>query len=263
MFQYLGSRGAQPHFWLSSTIRYWFQYLGSRGAQPTTPTGQISRTGFQYLGSRGAQPEYPYNQPKSQQRFNTWAREEPNALPLMFIILLLSVSILGLARSPTRLIISCANLLVRFQYLGSRGAQHSRDSLLATGKRFNTWAREEPNPSHHLTIKNEIVSILGLARSPTRSWALRVMHEAFQYLGSRGAQRYGSRSYFKNRDGFNTWAREEPNLTSSLACCPLALVSILGLARSPTATRRFPSPPAPFQYLGSRGAQPHEGKRDP
>ena len=54
----------------------------------------------------------------------------------------------------------------------------------------------------------------------------------FQYLGSRGAQLRQSIPVFQH-DGFNTWAREEPNVLMGL------------LATDGTV----------FQYLGSRGAQ--------
>ena len=56
----------------------------------------------------------------------------------------------------------------------------------------------------------------------------------FQYLGSRGAQLqlYTGRSGVDA--GFNTWAREEPNLRLPTCLYPQASVSILGLARSPT-----------------------------
>ena len=54
---------------------------------------------------------------------------------------------------------------------------------------FNTWAREEPNVCYRALPHKNLVSILGLARSPT----LPLIRQ-----GLIGA-------------GFNTWAREEPN----------------------------------------------------
>ena len=142
-----------------------FQYLGSRGAQPWCSGCRLPGVRFQYLGSRGAQLRFP---DVLQRRFcfNTWAREEPNCDLLRSEIQCL-VSILGLARSPTL-----------FRQPGA--------------------ARRN-------------VSILGLARSPTESFTAR------------------RNFYF----GFNTWAREEPNSP----VIPLAPTHI------------------PFQYLGSRGAQ--------
>ena len=143
---------------------------------------------FQYLGSRGAQlliPRFPRQS---------------------------GVSILGLARSPTNF----------FDIYG------------LTYQSFNTWAREEPNASRRcakfsrrtfqylgsrgaqpdtptILTCTTLVSILGLARSPTGAACMRPRHSRFQYLGSRGAQ---------------------PSLHRSAT--PMADVSILGLARSPT-----------------------------
>ena len=57
-----------------------------------------------------------------------------------------------------------------------------------------------------------MVSILGLARSPTGFGLYYVMRTA----------------------GFNTWAREEPNAKKVIYYTHKARVSILGLARSPT-----------------------------
>ena len=123
-----------------------------------------------------------------------------------------------------------------FQYLGSRGAQ-----------------RQTPSAAHQ-----RVVSILGLARSPTQS-------DQSQ----------------KRIEGFNTWAREEPNQLQKGEISAEQYVSILGLARSPTTIlsggcslrgvsilglARSPTGGFPridncqvFQYLGSRGAQ-HGGK---
>ena len=125
------------------------------------------------------------------------------------------------------------------------------------------------------------VSILGLARSPTKSPCFFLSLNLFQYLGSRGAQ-HEDISGNASATGFNTWAREEPNLSGRAGSrinqgfntwareepnpCPHLMppapfpVSILGLARSPTGRRcRCPAPPVRFQYLGSRGAQPRTG----
>ena len=57
-------------------------------------------------------------------RFNTWAREEPNQ---------------GFHKKPPHPV---------FQYLGSRGAQLFLTQNKKRGESFNTWAREEPNPDN-------------------------------------------------------------------------------------------------------------------
>ena len=100
--------------------------------------------------------------------FNTWAREEPNVMSGKY-------SVIG----------------KKFQYLGSRGAQHN---LI-----YNEWFRDEfqylgsrgaQRYEWEILGDWEKVSILGLARSPTSR--ADVTHPLwFQYLGSRGAQRRG------------------------------------------------------------------------
>ena len=146
-----------------------FQYLGSRGAQRLFSPIFLSSSTFQYLGSRGAQQFGSLNC-WSIASFNTWAREEPNSTP-MTSRSKSTVSILGLARSPTPFLI----IPITFN------------------KGFNTWAREEPNPL---------------------SEAVRTALCPFQYLGSRGAQ-----------------------LDDAIDIGIIA-VSILGLARSPTAAHQ-------------------------
>ena len=105
--------------------------------------------------------------------------------------------------------------------------------LQYTSSSFNTWAREEPNLLWYALWIRLQVSILGLARSPTKKQFREAMEWQFQYLGSRGAQR-----------------------DMSLETNMLQRVSILGLARSPTllANGRLLLK-SQFQYLGSRGAQ--------
>ena len=64
-----------------------------------------------------------------------------------------------------------------------------------------------------LRARLDQVSILGLARSPTFALnsVVHFLHQ-FQYLGSRGAQQ-GITTKNVSGNGFNTWAREEPNLS--------------------------------------------------
>ena len=145
-----------------------------------------------------------------------------------------------------------------FQYLGSRGAQH-----------FAIYNR----------ILSDAVSILGLARSPTSSFCCAAgLSYKFQYLGSRGAQRQhiltkclqnllfqylGSRGAQlhiiidqKMSKGFNTWAREEPNLSyRPVEFFPFTRFQYLGSrgAQQPLISSRPVK--QQFQYLGSRGAQ--------
>ena len=101
MFQYLGSRGAQPEqgtfpcghqsvsilglarsptsFPQYALISIPFQYLGSRGAQLKKSPVELLAGVFQYLGSRGAQQPFQFEAADT-----------------------IAVSILGLARSPTQ-----------------------------------------------------------------------------------------------------------------------------------------------------------------
>ena len=190
------------------------------------------------------------------------------------------VSILGLARSPTsdrwaiRRQRDCFNTWAReepnhqrferggvhkvFQYLGSRGAQR--------------WAATKADI-------NALFQYLGSRGAQHATSSRTGLLEQFQYLGSRGAQPDPDRRRLLLRLGFNTWAREEPNLRGVLHTREKADVSILGLARSPTGQVHGPGDshrvsilglarsPTPiitqcstkdlwFQYLGSRGAQP-------
>ena len=164
--------------------------------------------------------------------FNTWAREEPNRSETI-VPSFSSVSILGLARSPTQTSRDCGSE-DRFQYLGSRGAQlwlhthHNRN----TG--FNTWAREEPNANRYDTSNILIVSILGLARSPTKLGFQVKKSPVVSILGLArsptsvpgwfdrakdvsilGLARSPTSAATAFRSAamvcFNTWAREEPN----------------------------------------------------
>ena len=84
-------------------------------------------------------------------------------------------------------------------------------------RRFNTWAREEPNDYYWPELAHLGVSILGLARSPTgiknarnfiqkrfNTWAREEPNSPFAML-------------FGHYIGFNTWAREEPNKILALS----------------------------------------------
>ena len=171
------------------------------------------------------------------------------------------VSILGLARSPTMPVLGrCA--LCTFQYLGSRGAQLDLMRNFTTLKSFNTWAREEPNrytgwqsmpctsfntwareePNYILwSIKAcRNVSILGLARSPTAIHAKNNHAGMFQYLGSRGAQQRGSGQHNVLAQ-FQYLGSRGAQLVPLVRTISQSSVSILGLARSPTITRRSKS----------------------
>ena len=155
------------------------------------------------------------------------------------------VAVIGSIKSPHQ-----------FQYLGSRGAQPVlRDILCYISKGFQYLGSRgaQPHTLHFKTTINQ-VSILGLARSPTKNAIKPFPCKGFQYLGSRGAQpavrglivkslqfQYlGSRGaqlrkhcYANPGKCFNTWAREEPNVRLAV-CAIFSAVSILGLARSPT-----------------------------
>ena len=166
-----------------------------------------------------------------------------------------SVSILGLARSPTSAITTLL-CLTCVSILGLARSPTSFHRWRFSGfRRFNTWAREEPNKKR------------GLVR------AVRIQ---FQYLGSRGAQRIRHHGNSIIDDvSILGLARSPTNplrhtgiqfVVSILGLarsptCPRPCrkysqgVSILGLARSPTRWRCRMTISKSFQYLGSRGAQ--------
>ena len=183
--------------------------------------------------------------------------------------------------------------IIRFQYLGSRGAQlppfchaplSQQVSILGLARSptpcfgtclvctsgFNTWAREEPNRT--------VVNPSGLSTS-FNTWAREEPNETrsrlkngltrFQYLGSRGAQ-LGLQKRRETVGRFNTWAREEPNATRRFRRYDSCTVSILGLARSPTVAiaisaciltvsilglARSPTSGVPLSYSGLQGFQ--------
>ena len=276
LFQYLGSRGAQQPPFKDTVIYHKFQYLGSRGAQLKRPGNDITDCKFQYLGSRGAQL-FMSAITSDFFSFNTWAREEPNGNP-PHEAPYGAVSILGLARSPTRTIILMDGDSFLFQYLGSRGAQPSLLDASCTNASFNTWAREEPNLRQSIPVfQHDGFNTWAREEPNTVLFSLHHSIYLFQYLGSRGAQpayflsllRDSSFQYLGSRGAqlsmtecrnfgfsFNTWAREEPNLYPiwhSVLRVPcfntwareepnrLLLLPVLRLLL--------------FQYLGSRGAQ--------
>ena len=121
-----------------------------------------------------------------------------------------------------------------FQYLGSRGAQRASSGVLTPPGSFNTWAREEPNSGGNRIAADEVVSILGLARSPTCGQPCR---PPCRFRFNTWA-REEPNGHVKVKEcvlcsGFNTWAREEPN-REIWSIANGSAVSILGLARSPT-----------------------------
>ena len=142
--------------------------------------------------------------------FNTWAREEPNQDKSAPDKSVLRVSILGLARSPTTNQKTALCTYHPFQYLGSRGAQPPLNALTSGMDSFNTWAREEPNKPAGTIYPCAWVSILGLARSPTRFCAKGSCVFVVSILG---LARSPTRAFIKSHhiQCFNTWAREEPN----------------------------------------------------
>ena len=164
--------------------------------------------------------------------FNTWAREEPNSI--------------AVSSQPSDL---------RFQYLGSRGAQQ----YTGIGR------------THCILFQ-----YLGSRGAQRDTPDAGDEHLEFQYLGSRGAQHFFDICGLTYQS-FNTWAREEPNSATKadikalkvsilgLARSPTPIqigdgyysdwVSILGLARSPTNVVNDAFHLLLFQYLGSRGAQ--------
>ena len=167
---------------------------------------------FQYLGSRGAQ-QPPFKDTVIYHKFQYLGSRGAQL------------------KRPGNDITDC-----KFQYLGSRGAQLFMSAITSDFFSFNTWAREEPNGNPPHEAPYGAVSILGLARSPTRTIILMDGDSfLFQYLGSRGAQPSLLDASCTNAS-FNTWAREEPNLHHLFhGDCIQLHVSILGLARSPTA----------------------------
>ena len=211
---------------------------------------------FQYLGSRGAQLQNLIIRPQNSSCFNTWAREEPNIYkgrkysrfkvsilglarsPTRWVLdparIKIMVSILGLARSPTPRQTSGQRMVIWFQYLGSRGAQpRTRQGRLTVAEFQYLGSRGAQLTFAKMMIYYTHVSILGLARSPTD---VNKIFAAFCDVSILGLARSPTK---QNPPA----AKDDP-------------VSILGLARSPTCicSRGFSSC-SPFQYLGSRGAQ--------
>ena len=165
---------------------------------------------FQYLGSRGAQLPSALIC-RSVKTVSILGLARSPTRPSAIFVWLMDVSILGLARSPTRGKDGRFSA-EPFQYLGSRGAQRRRRRQISIKARFNTWAREEPNDPQSLDV-----------------WHL----SQFQYLGSRGAQ-LNCRFKPTFRLPFQYLGSRGTQLL--VLCNPvgLPLVSILGLARSPT-----------------------------
>ena len=213
MFQYLGSRGAQPA--VIGSIDHLTNCFNTWAREEPNPDGGNIGTmhHVSILGLARSPTIFLSHISTGHTGFNTWAREEPNMVQTVTYLTQI-VSILGLARSPTVSHFFLAILrmfqylgsrgaqrrsgrasygVIRFQYLGSRGAQRNDTLPNAPDSRFNTWAREEPNPM--------------------------LLEKSFEFFC------------------FNTWAREEPNYAASMRAKLRSPVSILGLARSPT-TRR-------------------------
>ena len=167
MFQYLGSRGAQRSKIPALSVTTSRFNTWAREEPNFSMKKDFSlRSMFQYLGSRGAQPYYG-SYLSCCTCFNTWAREEPNIIDFTGIV-----------------------FSFMFQYLGSRGAQHS--SMAYSYDFVNVsilgLARSPTRPGS-MAQRRLPVSILGLARSPTWFYPfLRSAYSEFQYLGSRGAQ---------------------------------------------------------------------------
>ena len=211
---------------------------------------------FQYLGSRGAQRFLPAVKGAKLLSFNTWAREEPNVQITRGSGMQI-VSILGLARSPT-----CHGCIYHgsavVSILGlARSPTNTESARALYYRRFNTWAREEPNyPFPLLSCGKSRFNTWAREEPNTASSAKMAGAARFQYLGSRGAQPDGAEWAGKRFQvsilglarsptaaviqtellfhRFNTWAREEPNMGGSASFLVNADVSILGLARSPT-----------------------------
>ena len=77
-FQYLGSRGAQRTFSISSMLMTSFQYLGSRGAQPALSGFSCVFQRVSILGLARSPTGNCNCNNSCGCGFNTWAREEPN-----------------------------------------------------------------------------------------------------------------------------------------------------------------------------------------
>ena len=142
-----------------------------------------------------------------------------------------------------------------FQYLGSRGAQHKKHLVFLFPRCFNTWAREEPNLYWLITLLyGWEVSILGLARSPTR---LAFNVESDSVVSILGLARSPTQRQHQesNGGGFNTWAREEPNKQGMIPAFHAFTFQYLGSRGAQRTFQPHFLSSSTFQYLGSRGAQ--------
>ena len=146
-FQYLGSRGAQLELARTPTLFRWFQYLGSRGAQLRQCFKNTANHKVSILGLARSPTPARRCGVRRPAGFNTWAREEPN-VPLIEAVLPLERFNTWAREEPNISLSTTVSCRMRFQYLGSRGAQLVLfAALLAYLTSFNTWAREEPNDS--------------------------------------------------------------------------------------------------------------------
>ena len=191
-----------------------------------------------------------------------------------------AVSIHGLAWSPT-LTQRQNDQTQQFQSTGSRGARRrvrgTEDAFLtfqSTGSRGARRRKEE------LVRPALVVSIHGLAWSPTASSIDFTTSSSFQSTGSRGARlisehkktrkglfqstgsrgaRLFTRGRSLNTQSFNPRARVEPDVTGH-APRLIRAVSIHGLAWSPTGFSEKTAEELAFQSTGSRGARPTMGR---
>ena len=165
-----------------------FQYLGSRGAQPGRNSVNFICIRFNTWARE--EPNFDSARDIQAQKVSILGLARSPTWPEKYLLILQDVSILGLARSPTVkmcvciCVFCCFNTWAReepnplaeiaptrvqqFQYLGSRGAQQNGvfdplplESVSILGlARSPTWRFFAVNSKH-------TVSILGLARSPT------------------------------------------------------------------------------------------------
>ena len=142
-----------------------------------------------------------------------------------------------------------------FQSTGSRGARRGCRRAGTSGGCFNPRARVEPDNTATTSTPFNMVSIHGLAWSPTQRVGVTPVTRVVSIHGLAWSPTASARRADSARDGFNPRARVEPDTTANLSLKSGLAVSIHGLAWSPTKVRRLAAAAEEFQSTGSRGAR--------
>ena len=102
-------------------------------------------------------------------------------------------------------------VLSSFQSTGSRGARLDNLITVSFKPGFNPRARVEPDEEDRIEFLDSVVSIHGLAWSPTGRGSAPSITSKFQSTGSRGARPFPSLTQYERSVSFNPRARVEPD----------------------------------------------------